>query len=1014
MTTQTVEPSQFSNATGVMRALKRASRHLVPPAPLKPSAWAEQNVRIPAGNAIPGPIRFDNAPYQREPMDMATRPGCYRISLMWGAQVGKALSVETPIPTPTGFKKMLDIQKGDLVLDESGSPCCVTLATHVMHNRQCYRVMFDDGTDVVCDAEHLWTVVDRGHKIRGRLTHREITLPLHEMIDSHKRSQAAGRTRYAIRNCLPAQHERRDLPIDPYLYGLWLGDGAVFDGQIILHRSDTQLIGVIESRGHSCFVRYRDKRSPDVAACRIICADGEPLSKKLRVSGLRTKGAVSSDYLMSSVEDRRDLLAGLMDTDGHIAKNGTAEFINKSQALSRAVAQLAASLGMKPRSSKVTKSCRYKGVKQTGEYWKVSFRAYAEDRVFILARKKEAVQVAGEGKKYLRRTESRQRGIVGIEPVASVPVKCIQVDSPSRLYLCTDQYVPTHNTQLALCLQGYAIAHEPRSQMMMQPSQGDLTTWLETKFNPMVDANPSLQRLLAKPRSHEGVNNQRMKSYPGGFLMFAWAGSTKTMRGRSAPWIVADEIDGYSGTDEGDEVQLIWQRAATFGDQRLLLEISTPTIKGASRIESSFEQGDQRHYHVACPHCDHHQILAWDNVVWDKDDDGTHHPDTAAYACRHCGALWSDGERIVAIRTAEQVGAGWKSARPFRGHASYHLNELYSCFRRLRDIVQSFLDKKASNDLQSFVNVSLAQTWEEQGEKADAHALMGRAEQYRAPVPAGGFVLTAGVDMQQDRLEVETVAWGQGEESWSIDYAVLWGDTLQDDVWRDLDDHLAATWTHESGAQLGIVAACLDTGGTAGYTQRAYEYARGKTGRRLFAVKGIPGWDRPVVMAPSRRKTGKGQRKVDLFSVGVDEAKLTVMRRLAVEAPGPGYTHVPADREPEWFHQLTAEKLLTKYLKGAPRREWHQTRTRNEALDCRVYAYAALKIANPNLKRHARRLTEQSAEVEEAPAPSGVEHEAEKQAPVIHERPKEPEQSRPRKKRRSARRNRSRSWVNGW
>jgi len=647
---QTIEAAeQFSNTAGVLRALKRSARHLIPPAPLKPSEWAEANVRIPAGNAIPGLIRFDNAPYQREPMDMATHPGCHRISLMWSAQVGK--------------------------------------------------------------------------------------------------------------------------------------------------------------------------------------------------------------------------------------------------------------------------------------------------------------------------------------------------------------------TQLALCLQGYAIAHEPRSQMMMQPSQGDLMTWLETKFNPMVAANPVLEGLLAKPRGHEGVNNQRMKSYPGGFLMFAWAGSTKTMRGRSAPWIVADEVDGYSGTDEGDEVELLWQRAATFGDQRLLVEISTPTIKDESRIEAAYEMGDQRRFYVACPHCDEHQTLDWHQVTWDKDEDGTHRPDTAAYVCKHCGAMWSDGERIAAIRTAERVGAGWKASRPFRGHASYHLNELYSCFRRLRDIVQSFIDKKAKGDLQSFINVSLAETWEEQGEQAEPHVLMQRAEAFRAPVPAGGVVLTAGVDMQQDRLEIEAVAWGDGEESWSVDYAVLWGDPLQDEVWRDLDDYLAGTWTHESGAQLGIIAACLDTGGSAGYTQRAYEYARGKTARRLFAIRGVPGWDRPIVTAPSRKRMGRGQRKVDLFSVGVDEGKLTVMRRLAVEQPGPGYCHFPAEREAEWFHQLTAEKLVTKYVKGVPKREWHQTRPRNEALDCRVYAYAALKIASPSLKRHAARLRHEGEEGE---------------APAIASQPKQdgeplPAEPKPRKRGSKGRRSRSsQSWVNHW
>ena len=515
-------------------------------------------------------------------------------------------------------------------------------------------------------------------------------------------------------------------------------------------------------------------------------------------------------------------------------------------------------------------------------------------------------------------------------------------------------------TQTALCSQAYHIAQNPRSQIMMQPSQGDLHTWLETKFNPLVEANEELQELIAKPRGRDGVNNQRMKSYPGGFMMFSWSGSPKTMRGRSAPFIVCDETDGYDRTSEGHPVGLLWQRAATFGDQRMLLEISTPTIKGASWIESAFEQGDQRRFHVACPHCGHHQVLKWANVVWDRDEDGNHLPETARYVCdAHdpetgeviCGKAWSDGERVAAIRSAEDVGAGWKAAKPFRGHASYHLSELYSCFRKLRDIVQSFLDKKAANDLQTFVNVSLAETWEEQGDQADAGALISRAAPFPAPVPGGAVVLTAGIDMQQDRLEVEVVGWGLGEESWSVDYRVLWGDPLQADVWEDLDALLSETWQHQTGAQLSISAACLDTGGTAGMTQAAYEYARGKTGRRLFAIKGVPGWGRPIVSAPSRRQSGQRARRVDLFGVGVDEAKVVVQRRLGITSPGPGYCHFPAEREPEYFAQLTAEKLLTKYLRGFAVREWHKTRDRNEAFDCRVYALAALKILNPNIAR---------------------------------------------------------------
>ena len=509
-------------------------------------------------------------------------------------------------------------------------------------------------------------------------------------------------------------------------------------------------------------------------------------------------------------------------------------------------------------------------------------------------------------------------------------------------------------TQLALCGQGYHIKVRPLSQMMMQPSQTDLQVWMNTKFTPMVDSNPTIRDTMAKPRGRDGVNNSNMKSYPGGFLMFAWAGSARTMRGRSAPLIIADEVDGYEATEEGHPVSLLWQRAATFGDQRKLVEISTPTIKGQSYIEKAYEAGDQRRFYVPCPHCGEHQVLAWENVTWEgKGDDGADQfPATARYTCTGCGSLWDDGERKAAIRAGE-----WRGEKPFKGHASYHLNELYSTFRRLRDIVQSYLDKLATDDLQTFVNVSLAQTWEEQGEQADPDSLMVRAEAFPAPIPAGGLVLTAGVDMQQDRLEVEIVAWGHGEESWSVDYQVLWGDPLQNDVWEELEELLSSTWLHESGAQLTILSACVDTGGTGGNTQAAYDWLRGKTGRRIFGVKGVGGWGRPIVAAPSRKRSGKNVRKIDLFLIGTDEAKLTVMRRLAVDKPGPGYCHIPNDRGTDWYNQLTAEKLMTRYVKGFPVREWHQTRPRNEALDCRVYALAALKIANPSFKRAEERLT---------------------------------------------------------
>lgn len=533
-------------------------------------------------------------------------------------------------------------------------------------------------------------------------------------------------------------------------------------------------------------------------------------------------------------------------------------------------------------------------------------------------------------------------------------------------------------TTVMQCIASYFIDHEPKSQIFVQPTEGDTQTFRETKLNPMLDANPKIKNKLAKPRGREGANNSRLISYSGGWLMFSWAKSPNTLRGRSAPVTHADEVDAMDVTKEGDPVNLLQQRSATFGDQQLSIRSSTPTIRDASRIETGFLAGDQRRFYVACPDCGQSQYFRWENVTWHgrrstgikdaaEDLQGEHDPDSALYACDHCGSLWNDGQRIAAIRGAEAAGLGWIAAKPFSGHASFHAPEMLSTMRRLKDIVRSYLDKLRDDDLQTFINVSLAETYEEPGEKADPNSLLARVEEYPAPVPMGGVYLTAGIDMQIDRLECEVVAWGPGEESWSVGYFVLWGDPLGNEVWFDLDNLLAEEWRHETGVMLKIGAACLDTGGTSGYTQAAYEYARGKEVRKLFAVKGIAGWDRPIVEKPMRKQSGRNARKVALFLVGADQAKAVVMRRLANPVPGPGYCHFPSDYDEKYFRGLTAEKLVTSYRKGQPVREWTKPdKERNEPLDCRAYALAALKIMQPNLRLYRERLMQKAESLKDA------------------------------------------------
>jgi len=505
-------------------------------------------------------------------------------------------------------------------------------------------------------------------------------------------------------------------------------------------------------------------------------------------------------------------------------------------------------------------------------------------------------------------------------------------------------------TQLINCALGYFIAHEPASQMMMQPSQGDLNTWLETKFNPMVDSNESLKDRIAKPRSREGVNNQTMKSYFGGFLLFSWSGSPRTMRGRSAPKIYCDEVDGYERTAEGHPVSLLWQRAATFGDQRKLMVTSTPTIKGASFVEKSFEAGDMRRYYVPCIHCHTKILLKWSQVMWDKDEEGRHLPETAYYCCQECGGTISDTDKRVMLRDGE-----WVAEKPFNGHVSYHLSELYSSFRRWRDIVRSFLEKKATSDLQTFVNVSLGETWEEDSEKIDDYELSERREPMEF-VPDEAPLLVCGVDVQDNRLEGTIFAMGRNEEIYVYRHFTLFGDPSTPQLWSSLSSNLFATYQTESGKAVTIRATAIDSGGH--FTNSVYAYAKQNAGRRVFAIKGVGGEGKPIVGRPSKNNVGK----CSLFPIGVDTTKHLVFARLAIKDVGSGYVHFSDELEDEYFRQLTAEKIVTRYQRGYQRRTFEKIRARNEALDCFVYAYAAYAIIGVNVNTMVDKLAAEASQ----------------------------------------------------
>jgi len=510
---------------------------------------------------------------------------------------------------------------------------------------------------------------------------------------------------------------------------------------------------------------------------------------------------------------------------------------------------------------------------------------------------------------------------------------------------------------------GFHIHQDPAPILLVQPTIEMAETWSKDRLAPMLRDTPVLRGLVKDPRSRDSGNTLRQKAFPGGQIAMAGANSAASLSSRPVRLVLLDEVDRFppSAGTEGDPVKLAIKRSTTFWNRKVILT-STPTTKGASRIEQAWEESDQRQYEVPCPTCGVYQVLLWGGIKFDRDEKGR--AVNVRYECEHCRAQLTESDKHRMIRNGR-----WVIARPWiKQTAGFHINELYSPWSSWKNIVENFLEaKKRPETLRVWVNTSLGETWEEEGVTVDNAALGGRREDYGIgdPLPEGILLLTAGVDVQGDRIEATAWGFGLGEESWVVQHSVFRGNpetSLQ--VWRDLDDWLLTTWPHESGITLRIASACVDSGGHA--TQQVYDFCRKREARRIWAIIGRAGAGLPLIKITTRRT----RAKVVLGIVGTDTAKGLLFSRLWLSEFGPGYIHFPRDVDDEWFKQLTAEKLMTKHVKGIPTRVWKQIRARNEALDCAVYAFASYASLNANLERIAQRM-EAKAEKVAKEDPSG-------------------------------------------
>lgn len=486
---------------------------------------------------------------------------------------------------------------------------------------------------------------------------------------------------------------------------------------------------------------------------------------------------------------------------------------------------------------------------------------------------------------------------------------------------------------------GYFMHQDPCPILMVSPTISSSDMFSKERLAPMIRDSPALRKLVKEAKSRDSGNTIATKKFPGGTLALVGANAPAGLASRPIRVVLCDEVDRFerSAGTEGDPISLAVKRTTTFWN-RVLVFVSTPGNASDSRIFEEYERGDMRQRWCPCHECGALQVLRWAQVKWPEGD-----PDAAHYECEHCGASWDDQQRIAASMAGE-----WIPQKPFNGNVSYHMNQLYSRFAPLAEGVREFLGAKGNPELmKTWVNTFLGEVWEEQGQRLDWSDLITHRENYaERTVPDDVTLLTAGVDVQDDRLEIEVLGWGNDHCTWSICHHVIYGDLSTPQPWTDLREFLGQSWEHPRFGDLSLRMTCVDSGGH--YTQSVYRFCRPLP--RVVPIKGIGGDGKPMVGKPAKNNLDATQ----VFPLGVDTIKEVVVTRLRAEKGEAGYCAFPEGRDQSYFMGLTAEERRTRFVKGFKKTEWFKIRPRNEPFDLRVYATAAFEMLAVDLNAKRR------------------------------------------------------------
>lgn len=499
---------------------------------------------------------------------------------------------------------------------------------------------------------------------------------------------------------------------------------------------------------------------------------------------------------------------------------------------------------------------------------------------------------------------------------------------------------------------GYIIDLDPGPILAIQPNVTPMgEAFSKDRIKPMLRDSPSLSAKIGLLKGRYSAQTITHMVFPSGHLTIAGANSPAGLASRPIRYLVCDELDRWESTKEGDPLLLARKRLQTFRARRTSKEliVSSPTYADIGICKAYDECSQRWQWQLACQHCGALQFPQLAHFHHDQDD-----IKSLRYVCATCG-----GEHYLDDADTVKATGRWVCLHDGPADSvGFWINQWASPFARWEDTLKEWLD--ASDDparRQVVTNTAFAEAWEGEGEKIEPNLLAKRAEDWGETVPLPVVAITMGCDVQGDRLEVETVAWGPEYESWSLAYDVLPGEPTSQEVWEDLLDLYRQTWTRTDGQILKPSALCVDSGA---YTQHVYAFVKRAKQRGIIPIKGVGGMERDALAGDRRQRLKRAAIRMREGRppeiLGVDGLKRTIFHHLSAPIGQVGYSHFPEGRSEEYYLQLTGERLMVVNHRGRrPERRWMPINPAVEALDARVYAYAALLLSTIELGNHAHR-----------------------------------------------------------